>query len=307
MSLALSPAARDLMAAWLAHVGSLRGGSAATVTAYGADLRDFLGFMTGHHGAQMGLAPLQRLGPRDMRAWMAGERAAGLGARSLARKLSAVKSFYRWWAERDGFDATAVLSTRSPKFQRKLPRPLSATAAKELIDTVEAQDGRDWVSARDVAIVTLLYGCGRRRSEAIGLTGAVLPLGEALRILGKGNKERDVPVIPAARRAVTRYAALCPHDLRPDAPLFRGIRGGALNPRHVAKVVEAARMQLGLPATATPHAMRHSFATHLLDAGGDLRAIQELLGHASLSTTQAYTAVDTARLLEVYRNAHPKA
>ena len=168
-------------------MGSLRGGSPATVTAYGAYLRDFLGFMTGHHGAQLGLAPLQRLGPRDMRAWMAAERAQGLGARSLARKLSAVKSFYRWWAERDGFDATAVLSTRSPKFQRKLPRPLFATAAKELIDTVEAQDGRDWVSARDVAIVTLLYGCGLRRSEAIGLTGAVLPLGEALRILGKGK------------------------------------------------------------------------------------------------------------------------
>ena len=176
MSLALSPAARDLMAAWLAHVGSLRGGSPATVTAYGADLRDFLGFMTGHHGAQLGLAPLQRLGPRDMRAWMAAERAQGLGARSLARKLSAVKSFYRWWAERDGFDATAVLSTRSPKFQRKLPRPLSATAAKELIDTVEAQDGRDWVSARDVAIVTLLYGCGLRISEVLGLTWAESPL-----------------------------------------------------------------------------------------------------------------------------------
>lgn len=307
MSLALSPAARDLMEAWLADVGSLRGGSPATVTAYGADLRDFLGFQTGHHGAQLGLMPLRALGPRDMRAWMAAERGSGLGARSLARKLSAVKSFYRWWAEREGFDATAVLSTRSPKFQRKLPRPLSEPAAQDLLDRVGAQDARDWISARDVAVVTLLYGCGLRISEALGLTASVLPIGEALRIRGKGNKDRDVPVLPAARRAVDRYVALCPHDLIQDQPLFRAVRGGALSSRQVAKVVEAARMQLGLPATATPHAMRHSFATHLLDAGGDLRAIQELLGHASLSTTQAYTAVDTARLMEVYRNAHPKA
>ena len=201
----------------------------------------------------------------------------------------------------------AVLSTRSPKFQRKLPRPLSEPAAKDLIDRVEAQDARDWIGARDVAVVTLLYGCGLRISEALGLTAAALPLSDTLRIRGKGNKDREVPVLPAARQAVDRYAALCPHDLAPADPLFRAVRGGALGPRQVARVVEAARMQLGLPATATPHAMRHSFATHLLDAGGDLRAIQELLGHASLSTTQAYTAVDTARLLEVYRNAHPKA
>ena len=307
MSLALSPAARDLMEAWLADVGSLRGGSPATVTAYGADLRGFLGFQTGHHGAQLGLAPLRALGPRDMRAWMAAERGAGVGARSLARKLSAVKSFYRWWAEREGFDATAVLSTRSPKVQRRLPRPLSEPAAQDLMAQVGAQDARDWISARDVAVVTLLYGCGLRISEALGLTARALPLSDTLRIRGKGNKDREVPVLPAARRAVDRYVALCPHDLTPDGPLFRGVRGGALGPRQVAKVVEAARMQLGLPATATPHAMRHSFATHLLDAGGDLRAIQELLGHASLSTTQAYTAVDTARLMEVYRNAHPKA
>ncbi|MFO7920866.1 tyrosine recombinase XerC [Rhodobacteraceae bacterium W635] len=307
MSVTLSPAARDLMAAWLSDVGALRGGSEATVTAYGADLRGFLAFQSAHHGGELGVAPLRGLGPRDMRAWMAAERGAGVGARSLARKLSAVKSFYRWWAEREGFDATPVLSIRAPRFERRLPRPLSPDAAKDLIGRVEAQDGRDWVAARDVAIVTLLYGCGLRRSEALGLTASVLPLGEGLRVRGKGGKEREVPVLPTARTAVARYAELCPHDLVPGDPLFRGIRGGALNPRQVAKVVEAARMQLGLPATATPHAMRHSFATHLLDAGGDLRAIQELLGHASLSTTQAYTGVDTARLLEVYRNAHPKA
>ncbi|WP_071672912.1 tyrosine recombinase XerC [Nioella nitratireducens] len=307
MNLALSPAARDLMAAWLADIRSLKARSEATVTAYGADLAGFLGFQAGHMGGPMGPGPLQDVTPRDMRAWMAAERNSGVGPRSLARKLSAVKSFYRWWAERDGFDATPVLSIRSPKFERKLPRPLSVPAARDMLDRIEMQDARDWVAARDVAVVTLLYGCGLRISEALGLTGAVLPLGEGLRITGKGNKDRDVPVIPAARNAVARYAALCPHELTRAGPLFRGIRGGALNPRQVAKVVEAARLQLGLPATATPHAMRHSFATHLLDAGGDLRAIQELLGHESLSTTQAYTAVDTARLLEVYNKTHPKA
>lgn len=303
----MSPAAHDLLENWLSHVSAILGASEATVAAYGTDLRAFLAFQAAHHGETTGLAALRGLGPRDMRAWMASERNRGLGARSLARRLSAVKSFYRWWAERDGFDATAVLSTRAPKFPRRLPRPLPEAAARDLIDTVEAQDDRDWVAARDAAAVTLLYGCGLRISEALGLTGAALPLGEVLRIRGKGGKEREVPVLPAARAAVGRYVELCPHRMAPDLPLFRGIRGGALNPRLVARVVERARAQLGLPASATPHALRHSFATHLLDAGGDLRAIQELLGHASLSTTQAYTAVDTARLMEVYRAAHPKA
>ncbi len=307
MSLSLSPAARDLLAAWLDHVGALRGGSKATVTAYGSDVTGFLGFQSGHHGTTLGLTPLKGLAPRDIRAWMAAERASGVGARSLARKLSAVKSFFRWWAERDGFDATAILSTRAPKFQKKLPRPLSVPAAKDLIDQIEHQDTRDWVSARDAAVVTLLYGCGLRISEALSLTGNDYPLTDVLRIKGKGNKTREVPVLPAARNAISHYVRLCPHVIEAATPLFRGVRGGALGPRQVAKVVEAARMQLGLPATATPHAMRHSFATHLLDAGGDLRAIQELLGHESLSTTQAYTAVDTARLMEVYKNAHPKA
>lgn len=241
-----------------------------------------------------------------MRAWMAHERGTGLGARSLARSLSAVKSFYRWLSEREDFDATAVLSTRSPKFQKKLPRPLEQDAARQMIETAGEQETSDWVSARNIAVLTLLYGCGLRISEALGLLGADAPLPETLRIVGKGGKERVVPVIPAARDAVQRYRSLCPFDLPADRPLFRGVRGGALNPRAIAKAMETARLQLGLPASATPHAMRHSFATHLLTAGGDLRAIQELLGHASLSTTQAYTAVDTARLMEVYKAAHPR-
>jgi integrase/recombinase XerC len=250
---------------------------------------------------------LRALAASDLRAWMAAQRGRGVGSRSLARRLSAVKGFYRWWSEREGFDATVILSMRAPKHGRRLPRPLSVDGARDMIVTVGQLDLRDWVSARDVAVLTLLYGCGLRRSEALALDAGLLPLNDTLRIRGKGGKDREVPVLPAARAAVARYAALCPHDLPPGTPLFRGIRGGPLNGRLVAGVMEAARMQLGLPATATPHALRHSFATHLLNAGGDLRAIQELLGHASLSTTQAYTAVDTARLLEVYAMAHPKA
>ncbi|MBF9060543.1 tyrosine-type recombinase/integrase [Rhodobacterales bacterium HKCCSP123] len=307
MSLALSSASRDLMQRWLTDLGSLRDASDATLDAYARDLTDFLGFQAGHIGEVPGPDALKSLGAAEMRSWMAAQRGRGVGPRSLARRLSAVKAFYRWWAEREGFDATPILSMRAPKHTRRLPRPLSVEGAADMLETVGQQDARDWVSARDVAVVTLLYGCGLRRSEALSLDAGALPLTDTLRIRGKGGKEREVPVLPAARDAVARYAALCPHDLSPGTPLFRGIRGGPLNGRIIAKVMEQARMQLGLPATATPHALRHSFATHLLNAGGDLRAIQELLGHASLSTTQAYTAVDTARLLEVYANAHPKA
>ncbi|MEP5152890.1 tyrosine recombinase XerC [Planktotalea sp.] len=303
----ISPAARDALQHWLETQKSLHGASENTIKAYNADTVDFIAFMTEYSGESQGLAALARITTRDMRAWMAATRGTDVGARSLARKLSSVKSFYRWLAEREGFEPTAVLTIRAPKFQKKLPRPLAEDAAKAMIETVELQTPHAWVAARDSAVLTLLYGCGLRISEALGLTGADVPLPSSLRILGKGGKERVVPVLPAAREAVESYIKICPHPMEPNSPLFRGIRGGALNPRAVQEVMAKARMQLGLPATATPHAMRHSFATHLLSAGGDLRSIQELLGHASLSTTQAYTAVDTARLMEVYASAHPKA
>jgi integrase/recombinase XerC len=264
-------------------------------------------FLARHRGASEGTGALLGVPQADLRAWMAHERARGLGPRSLARALSAVKGFTGWLAEREGVDATTVLSARGPKYRRSLPRPLSEGGARDMIDRVETQAREDWIAARDAAVVTLLYGCGLRISEALGLTGAANPLPEVLRITGKGGKTRLVPVIPVARAAVARYAALVPFDLVPAEPLFRGARGGALNPRLIARAMESARLQLGLPATATPHAMRHSFATHLLSAGGDLRVIQELLGHASLSTTQAYTAVDTARIMDVYEKAHPRA
>lgn len=302
----ISPASRDALEAWLSHRKSLDAVAQNTLEAYRGDVLGFLTFITGHFGNAAGLAPLARIKTTDMRAWMAHERGRGVAARSLARELSSVKNFYRWLAEREGFEPTAVLSTRAPKFQKKLPRPLAVDAARAMIDTVDAQAPRDWIAARDAAVLTLLYGCGLRISEALGLTFRDAPLPDVIRITGKGGKERIVPVIGPARSAVDTYLALQPFAMNPDDPLFRGARGGALNPRLIAKAMESARMQLGLPATATPHAMRHSFATHLLEAGGDLRSIQELLGHASLSSTQAYTAVDTVRLMEVYDNAHPK-
>ncbi|MFT6944522.1 MAG: integrase/recombinase XerC [Yoonia sp.] len=303
----ISAALTASLATWLDHQRALAGAAENTIKAYQTDVLGFLGFMTNHCGGLQGLAPIARVTVRDMRAWMAHERGRGVGARSLARSLSAVKSFYRWLAEREGFEPTAILSSRAPKFQRKLPRPLEVQAAADMIDTVELQSTEPWIAARDAAVVTLLYGCGLRISEALSLTGADVPLPEVLRIVGKGGKERIVPVIGPAHDAVATYCKLCPYPIDGQTPIFRAVRGGVLSPRTIQKVMEQARMQLGLPATATPHAMRHSFATHLLAAGGDLRSIQELLGHASLSTTQAYTAVDAAHLMSVYTRAHPKA
>lgn len=312
MTLNLSPAARDALEQWQAHLRGVQGVSGATVTAYRTDVTGFLAFMARHHGASEGLGPLTRLGVSDMRAWMAHERGRGVSARSLARALSGVRSFYRWLSEHRGVEPTAVLAARAPKFRARLPRPLSTTAARDMIGALsggaaERAGAESWIGLRDAAVVTMLYGCGLRISEALSLTGADANLPEALRIRGKGGKERLVPVLAAARAAVAAYVRACPHHLAEDQPLFRGVRGGPLNPRLVARAMERVRLQLGLPATATPHAMRHSFATHLLSSGGDLRAIQELLGHASLSSTQVYTGVDSARLMEVYDRAHPRA
>ncbi len=303
----MSPGLRDALDTWLSQLQALGGASPRTVGAYAADLRGFLSFVTHHHGESLGRGALARVTITDMRAWMAHERGRGLSARSLARSLSAVKTFARWLAERDGFDPTPILSARSPRFKKKLPRPLAPDAAHAMLDALEAQAPLPWVAARDLAVVTLLWGCGLRISEALNLTGADEPLPDTLRIRGKGGRERVIPVLPAARAAVSAYAEVCPWPLERNAPLFRGTRGGALSPRLVQQAMARARMGLGLPATATPHAMRHSFATHLLNAGGDLRTIQELLGHASLSTTQIYTAVDGARLVDVYEAAHPRA
>jgi integrase/recombinase XerC len=245
--------------------------------------------------------------PADLRAWMAAARARGLSPRSLSRALSAVRGFHRWLAEAEGAEAPAALALRGPRAARRLPRPVSVEGARALIDAVDDAGRAPWVGARDAAVLTLLWGCGLRVGEALALTGADAPLPDTLRVTGKGGKQRLVPVLPAARAAVEAYRAACPMALPRDGPLFRGVRGGALSPRLIQLAMERARAALGLPATATPHALRHAFATHLLAAGGDLRAIQDLLGHASLSTTQIYAAVDAPRLAAVHAAAHPRA
>ena len=306
-ALTLSPALSAALARWLDGLSALGGRARRTVDAYRHDVAGYLIFLTGHFGGPAGLGPVLNVGVGDLRAWMAHERRRGVSARSLARQLSAVKGFTAWLAEREGVAATAVLQARAPKFQKKLPRPLAVDAARAMLDAVGAQPGADWIAARDLAVVTLLWGSGLRISEALSLTGAEVPLPASLRITGKGGKQRLVPVLPVARAAVDRYARLAPFAPEPGHPLFRGVKGGPLAPRAIQKAMETARMHLGLPATATPHALRHSFATHLLAAGGDLRSIQDLLGHASLATTEGYTAVDTARLMEVYDRAHPRA
>lgn len=304
--LALAPATAEALARWLEIEAATRDRSPHTITAYRGDLLAFLAFLGGHNGQAATPRSLADLRQTDMRAFAAAERARGLGARSLARRQSAVRSFLRWLSDREGYDLSAALSARSPKYARSLPRPLSVDQAQDALDMVAIGHDTPWVAARDVAVMTLLWGCGLRISEALALNGADWPFREALTITGKGGRQRQVPMLPVARDAVAAYLAQAPWRLAPDQPLFRGVRGGRLDPGIVAAALRQARAALGLPPTATPHALRHSFATHLLAAGGDLRTIQELLGHASLSTTQVYTGVDDAHLMAVYHAAHPR-
>lgn len=304
--LALAPAMAAALARWLETEAATRDRSDHTIRAYRADLLAFLAFLGGHQGAPATPKSLAALRQTDMRAFAAAERARGLGPRSLARRQSAVRSFLRWISDREGFDLSPALSSRSPKYARSLPRPLSPAEARDALEVVADGHGSPWVAARDVAVMTLLWGCGLRISEALALHGRDWPFREALTITGKGGRQRQVPILPAARAAVGTYLAQCPWRLAPDQALFRGVRGGRLRQDQIAGALRRARASLGLPPSATPHALRHSFATHLLAAGGDLRTIQELLGHASLSTTQVYTGVDDAHLMAVYRAAHPR-
>lgn len=304
--LALAPATADALDHWLRTEAAARDRSDHTITAYRADLLAFLAFLGGYHGQAATPASLEHLRQTDMRAFAAAERARGLGARSLARRQSAVRSFLRWMSDRQGYDVSAALSARSPKYARSLPRPLSPEQAQSTLDIAASGHATPWVAARDAAVLTLLWGCGLRISEALSLNGCAWPFREALTIVGKGSRERQVPVLPAARTAVQLYLDHVPWPLVADKPLFRGMRGGRLDSGQISGAMIRARGALGLPATATPHALRHSFATHLLAAGGDLRTIQELLGHASLSTTQIYTGVGDAQLMAVYHRAHPR-
>ena len=307
--LARFSAGEDLRAAiglWTAWLGGERRASAHTLAAYGLDLAQFLDFLTEHLGAPPSLGSLGGLLPADYRAWLAW-RAARVERASIARGLSVVRGFMRFLERRGLASSPALAVLRAPKLPHAVPKPLSVADAAEIIDAPEALVASAWQAKRDVAVLTLLYGCGLRISEALGLTRGEAPAGEAITITGKGRKTRVVPVLPAVRQALADYLAACPYPLSRDGPLFVGARGGPLHPRLVQRRMAMLRAALGLPETATPHALRHSFATHLLSGGGDLRAIQELLGHSSLSTTQRYTAVDTERLLAVYEKAHPRA
>ena len=297
------------IARWLTHLGAERRMSAKTLEAYRRDVHQFLAFLAEHLGGAPSLAALARIAPQDVRAFMAARRVGGIGGRSLMRTLAGVRSFARF-LERSGKGKVAALTAvRAPKVAKTLPKPLAIPAAKRLTDVgLRAGEEREpWILARDAAVLALLYGSGLRIAEALGLKrGDVTDAGDVLRVTGKGGKTRMVPVLSQVLQLIADYVALCPYDLPAVGPLFVGARGGPLSPRIVQLVMERLRGALSLPDTATPHALRHSFATHLLARGGDLRSIQELLGHASLSTTQIYTAVDTERLLEVYRSAHPR-
>ncbi len=301
----------ELMAArsaWLSALMSERRLSDETVEAYERDTRQFLTFLTGHVGGPAGLEDLRALRPADFRGFLAARRRGGAGARTLGRGLAGIRSFLRHLERLGEVNAAGARAVRAPRQPRSLPKPLSAGDALAVVSQEGQIAEEPWIAARNAAILTLLYGCGLRISEALGLTAEDFA-GEptALRIHGKGGKTRIVPLLPAARAAVATYRQLCPYQPAAPAALFRGAKGGALQPAIIQREMQKLRGALGLPDSATPHALRHSFATHLLAGGGDLRSIQELLGHASLSTTQVYTGVDAARLLDVYDRAHPRA
>ena len=298
----------DAAAAWAAHLEHERGLADLTLEAYARDLAQFTAFLANHLGHPPCLGDLRHIEPRTIRAFMAARRKAGTASRSLARQMSALRMFHRY-LEREGLIASrAFLAVSSPKIPHSVPKPLTVEKALAVVANQPFAE-LDWIAARDIAVLTLLYGAGLRISEALGLTVKNAPVGDrdVLRVTGKGAKERMVPVLPVTREAVARYMLLCPYPLDGDEPLFLGAKGGPLSPRIIQLLMEKLREALGLPDTATPHALRHSFATHLLGSGADLRQIQELLGHASLSTTQVYTEVDRARLLQVYDMAHPRS
>lgn len=295
-------------ALWLANLEHGKRFSPHTLSAYERDTRQFFQFLTGHCGGAPGMGEIKDLRPADLRAFLARRRNEGAGVRTLGRSLAGVRSFLKH-LEREGLvNAAGARALRAPKQPKSLPKPLSVEKALSVAASAGALADEPWIAARNVAVLTLLYGCGLRISEALNLAAdAIAPGQRTLSILGKGSKTRLAPLLPAIHTAISGYRALCPYDLSGQTPLFRGARGGVLHAAIIQKEMVKLRSALSLPDTATPHALRHSFATHLLSAGGDLRSIQELLGHASLSTTQIYTAVDSGRLLSAWRSAHPRA
>jgi len=303
-----TPALMREKEAWLGSLARERRLSDKTVEAYERDLRQFLAFLTRHLAGPPDVADVAELRPADLRGFLAARRRDGAGARTLGRGLAGIRSFLRHLEKKGLANAAGAKAMHAPRQPKSLPKPLSAADALCVVGEKGQLAEEPWIAARNAAVLTLLYGCGLRISEALGLKSSeVSTTSRALRVMGKGQKTRVVPLLPAAREAVEAYRRLCPWHLAADEALFRGARGGALQPAIIQREMQKLRSALGLPDTATPHALRHSFATHLLAGGGDLRTIQELLGHSSLSTTQVYTGVDTARLLEIYDKAHPRA
>lgn len=303
----LGRSAEQALTDWLEHLAGEKRYSERTIEHYCRDVSGFLDFQGRHRGGRLTLDVLGGLKTTDFRAWLADRRQDGVSPRSLTRYLSSVRSFFRYLEKRRNVSCPALGLVETPKVPRSLPKPVSAEDARQMIAETGAREKPDWIAARDEAVLLLLYGCGLRISEALSLTGADYPTGEVLRVTGKGQKTRLVPVLPAVREAVSRYVGLSPFDLDAETALFRAVRGGPLGARAVQALSQDLRSRLGLPASVTPHALRHSFATHLLAGGGDLRTIQELLGHASLSTTQVYAAVEGDHLMSVYAAAHPRA
>ena len=310
----MTVSAQESLDAWLTHLAHERRASPRTLESYRAGVGAWLAFLARHRGEALTEAALGATQAAELRAYLAFRRtddpatgSRALQPRSLSQALSAIRSFHRWLDRRRGIETPGVALVRGPRVKPTLPRPLPVDRALAALEDAGEVSAEPWEALRDVAVLTLLYGCGLRISEALSLTGADHPLPETLRIIGKGGKTRLAPVLPAVREAVDAAVRAQPWPPTPGAPLFRGARGGALGPRRVQALMAVLRGRLGLPASATPHALRHSFATHLLGAGADLRTIQELLGHASLSTTQRYTGVDAAALMETYARAHPRA
>lgn len=293
----------DALSKWRRYLETERRVSDHTLNAYGRDVGAFILFLSHYQGTVIELATLAGLQVRDFRAFLATKRADGLAPQSTARLLSSIRNFYRFLARSQGIENDAIEAVQSPKRPHRVPRPLTEEAARSVVEILPDFAAEDWTAARDTAVVSLLYGCGLRIGEAIALNRADVPASDTMRVMGKRGKERIVPVLPAVKRAIDLYLHECPHHLAPDGPLFVGKRGGRLNARIIQGAMQKVRAALALPDTATPHALRHSFATHLLSRGGDLRTIQELLGHADLKATQIYTEVDSARLKDVYDQA----
>lgn len=301
-----APDAQQAASGWYDWLAKEKRYSAHTLRAYGQDIAAYFAFLADHLGGPASLADLNGLRQADFRAYLNRRRQEGLSATSLARALSTIRGLHKR-LNRDGLcDNAAISLLRTPKLPRSLPKPLAMPAAKAVIEQAEEARDEPWLQARDAAILLLLYGAGLRLGEALGLNGRDKPKADSLTVTGKGNKQRILPILPVVRDAIDDYAKLCPYAITADGPLFFGARGKRLDPAIVQKAMRDARRALMLPETATPHALRHSFATHLLADGGDLRTIQELLGHASLSTTQRYTDVDAESLLKVYAQAHPR-